>query len=47
MAVRQLRRKDMTTAIIAACAVACPLLMAGMMWMMRGQGRGRQTDEHK
>jgi hypothetical protein len=34
----------MTTAILAACALACPLLMLGMMWMMRGQGKRRSDD---
>lgn len=37
----------MTTAILAACAVACPLMMLGMMWMMRGRDRGPQSDENK
>lgn len=35
----------MTTAIIAACAVACPLVMLGMMWMMRGNRPGKGRDE--
>ena len=26
----------MTTLIIGACALACPLGMLGMMWFMRG-----------
>ncbi len=37
----------MTTAILAACAIACPLVMLGMMWMMRGQRGGRHSDENK
>jgi hypothetical protein len=37
----------MTTAILAVCALACPLVMLGMMWMMRGHGRGRQSDENR
>ena len=35
----------MTTAIIAACALACPLVMLGMMWMMRGHGHGRRSEK--
>ena len=37
----------MTTAILATCALVCPLMMLGMMWMMRGSGRGEQSDETK
>lgn len=33
----------MRTAILAACALACPLEMLGMMSMMRGQRRGQQS----
>ena len=36
----------MTTAILAACALACPLVMLGMMWQMRGRGRDRQSDDN-
>jgi hypothetical protein len=35
----------MTTAILAACAIACPLMMLGMMWMMRGRPRDRRSDK--
>ena len=28
------------TYVLALCAVACPVLMIGMMWFMRGHGRG-------
>jgi hypothetical protein len=37
----------MTTFIVAACALACPLSMLAMMWMMRGGSRrekGRRDD---
>jgi hypothetical protein len=37
----------MTTAVLAVCALACPLMMLGMMWMMRGRDRGRQSDENR
>jgi hypothetical protein len=37
----------MTTAILAACALACPLMMLGMMWMMRGQRRSRRSNGNK
>ena len=37
----------MTTLILGVCAFACPRLMVGMMWMMRGRGRGRHSDEKK
>jgi hypothetical protein len=37
----------MTTLILGVCALARPLLMVGMMWMMRGRGRGRHSDEMK
>ena len=41
----------MTTLILAACALACPLMMVGMMIFMRGHRRGggvrseREKDE--
>jgi hypothetical protein len=28
--------------VLAACALACPLAMVGMMWFMRGHKRGRE-----
>ncbi len=37
----------MTTAILGACALACPLLMLGMMWRMRGQRHGQHSDDTK
>jgi len=37
----------MATAILAACALACPLVMLGMMWRMRGQRQGQDSDETK
>ncbi len=37
----------MTTLILGVCALACPLLMVSMMWMMRGRERGRHSDEKK
>jgi hypothetical protein len=30
--------------LIAACALACPLGMVGMMWLMRGHGRRRDEE---
>lgn len=30
--------------LIAACALACPLVMLGMMWFMRGHGRRRDEE---
>jgi hypothetical protein len=30
----------MTTLILAACALACPVVMVGMMLFMRGHHRG-------
>jgi hypothetical protein len=35
----------MTSAILAACALACPLMMLGMMWMMRGRGKSWHSDK--
>ena len=35
----------MTTVILGVCALACPLMMVGMMWMMRSRGRGGNTDK--
>ncbi len=40
----------MTTAILAACALACPLTMVVMMTFMRGRGHDRarrHTDESR
>ena len=40
----------MTSLILAACALACPLTMVGMMLFMRGHGRGsteRREQESK
>jgi hypothetical protein len=34
----------MTTAILAVCALACPLMMLGMMWTKRGRGSDQQSD---
>ena len=37
----------MTSLILAACALACPLMMVGMMFFMRGHRRGDGPAERK
>jgi hypothetical protein len=37
----------MTNVLLLACVVACPVVMLGMMWLMRGYGGGDHSDEEK
>jgi hypothetical protein len=37
----------MTNVLLLACVVACPVVMLGMMWMMRGGGRRDRSEEDK
>ncbi len=35
----------MATLVLGVCVLACPLVMVGMMWTMRGSARKKDADE--
>lgn len=35
----------MATLVLGVSALACPLVMVGMMWAMRGSARKKDADE--